>query len=128
MHRVWEGHGFSRANQIEEVQVVTPGPQLSAISFHHQSKRVILSGAGTSRSEAPAESKDPYTLSLRKNASGNPPRALGLGSAGAPSLRVLCARVGFHDRVPHGVLHVILGGAAVHCCGNWLVFRLGFSR
>jgi hypothetical protein len=24
--------------------------------------------------------------------------------------------------------HLILGGAAVHRCGNWLVFRAGFSR
>ena len=37
---------------------------------------VILSGAGTSRSEVPAESKDPYTLHRAKHASGNSPRAL----------------------------------------------------
>ena len=39
---------------------------------------VILSGAGSSRSEVPAESKDPYTSLRAANASGNSPRALDL--------------------------------------------------
>jgi len=34
---------------------------------------VILSAAGISRSEAPAESKDPCILSLTKDVSGNSP-------------------------------------------------------
>jgi hypothetical protein len=46
--------------------------QFSVLS--HPIQVVILrSGAGTSRSEVPAESKDPYTLSGGKDASGNFP-------------------------------------------------------
>ena len=72
--RHWEGHDFSSFDQIEEVQVVGPGPLAFILSvFTTHSKHVILSGAGTSRSEAPAESKDPYTLSGGKDALGNFP-------------------------------------------------------
>jgi hypothetical protein len=45
-------------------------------------KIVILSAAGTSRSEVSAESKDPYPVSRPQGASGNSPRA-------APLYRVL---------------------------------------
>ncbi len=45
---------------------------------------------------------------------------------GAPSLRVFCAKVGFHGSVQFGLLHLILllplllllGGAAVYRCDN----------
>ena len=45
--------------------------RLSAIPF----QVVILSGAGTSRSEVSAESKDPYIFRSGKDASGSSPRA-----------------------------------------------------
>ncbi len=82
---------------------------------HDKAQIVILSGAGTSRSEAPAESKDPYSLRAqqgsRRELSRSPvwsghscPLPLPLlfsekpVQTGAPSLRVLCARVGLWRR------------------------------
>jgi hypothetical protein len=50
-------------------------PAILALSRGHTIPIVILSAAETSRSEVPAKSKDPCTLSLRKGASGNSPRA-----------------------------------------------------
>ncbi len=50
-------------------------------------KLVILSGAGTSRSEVPAESKDPYVL-LGRNG------GIREFSPGAPHIRVVCECVG----------------------------------
>jgi len=50
-------------------------------------KPVILSGAGTSRSEVPAESKDPYVL-LGRNG------GIREFSPGAPHIRVVCECVG----------------------------------
>ena len=49
---------------------------------------------------------------------------------GAPSLRVFCARVGFHESVHQGFLHLILilidfflsGGAAVYRCDDRRIF------
>jgi hypothetical protein len=44
---------------------------------------VILSGAGTSQSEAPAESKDPYIFNAAKDDSGSSLRSQGLEQAAA---------------------------------------------
>ena len=52
-----EGAISTAPSRFEEVQVVRPGPLLSSLSFHPPVQRVILSGAGTSRSEVSAESK-----------------------------------------------------------------------
>ena len=54
---------------------VSPGGTTDGLS--HPIQVVILSAAGTSRSEAPAESKDPCILTVRKEALGNSPRKLG---------------------------------------------------
>ncbi len=50
---------------------------------------------------------------------------------GAPSLRVLCARVGFHSTVPLGILsvtHVPSGGAPLVAFEKWPPHELDFRR
>jgi len=51
------------------------GFKSSSVSHSHPIRVVILSGAGTSRSEVPAESKDPYTFFGGKDASGRVPNS-----------------------------------------------------
>src|SRR5713101_7480651 len=50
---------------------------VSRLGFFPPLNPVMLSGAWTSRSEVPAESKHPYALPFGKDASGSSPRAAG---------------------------------------------------
>jgi len=69
-----------------------------------------------SRKACPERSRrDPCTFSLGKDAAGDSLHAL---EWGGPLLAALSQGVGFHGRVPDGVLYVILGGATLQRCGN----------
>jgi len=77
----------------------------------HPHPVVILSGAGTSRSEVHAESKDPYTLPQAEDASGSSPRTLGFSRllvAPAPVMKLILSN---HDlllvREPHHTAFVM---------------------
>jgi hypothetical protein len=58
-----EGHDFSRCGEHKEFFSNLFSRCGKTQTSQPTEKIVILSGAGTSRSEVPAESKDPYTLS-----------------------------------------------------------------
>jgi hypothetical protein len=67
---------------LRKGRAMGPSDTLSKLSYgcvRHGVQVVILSGAGTSRSEVSAESKDPCTFSGRRDASGNSPRPVGSG-------------------------------------------------